>query len=1557
MNALDRIFLTTITVFLMMTQCGLSQIPFQCLNPTTLKLNATNTNIGPGKQDCFCDETSAYSGYCQLVNIELTDDDLNDYSCFGVLLNAFNPYGNDIKLYSSLTCQEYISIYEDLPNRYFIDVADATPGSSIQVVICKDDQSDIIINADTTPSGLCESNECEIYIECPDKVQLKPKDGCLHYIDDYRDQITILDECEILYTNYVVEQVPPPRSLIERDTTVNLYLYDQSGNNRILLDECSVKLSLESDTISPTLQLDTTVQKILDCQYDLPEIGAISYNQSEPVEVITSVDDYEVDLCNGFSTTYRWRVTDECGNASEFVQKFEVLANLSPPQFTSKAGEIKIQALSNCKYVGKIPVLEALDNCGDPVEVIAKLYDDSFNYMGLVSKEIEITESKAYIIYEAEDGCGNINNDTLSVASDQVIAPELECVAELNYVLSPLSSCGVTADWSLPAVVDNCAGVSVKQIEGPKPGDLLTYGNYVVSYEAKDNSGNSSVCSFSINVTEESVEDFVCLDINYSVDHSCNYDLLVDAVFQYNNLACTNLYSVNLYNQEGIRIPAEDFKNYIGTTIDYELCYTRDNYCCSAKVKIEDKLVPILECQDVILSCLDEEANIYPILTNECREVTWEESVLSENSTCDNDSITKVITKQYIAIDIAGNRSTPCIQEILIKRLDINEAQSQGHLIGPRDTTISCEYISDYQSELLTLPGPLYKGEEISSKTSNSNCEIYTYYEDQILLNIDCNLKILRRWTINEPNCATSNNSISFVQFISFSDTIAPKLTIEAKNYTLKTDANSCNTHFTLPPFSISDNCSSESEIKLKINDEEKVHAGDQVEVNYGVNKIIFLLEDKCGNVGRDTIDVFVEDRSSPVAICLDKTSISLSDGAGWLSAEYFNEGSFDDCSDSLTYEVRKMESVCTDSETEFSDKVSFCCEEIGREVQVVFRVTDQEGNTNECMALVRVEQKINPEIICLPQLTITCDFAHLLDDSLSRELSFGSIVSSEGYREPFSIPNEAIIAHSEELLDGYIKGSCSENFQFVETIIDNRSECGTGEYVRRIVINNNQGEYISSCDQTINIVSTEQQIDSSIIWPESAITIIGCDANIDSIAGAPKTKNESCSLLGLSFEDQKFEPSDSAEAERVCFKILRNWEAIDWCNTSSDGKIIIREFEQIIKVLVDSSARERNIEGVVVDQQGLPISNVEVTTDMPGGQMVFTDTDGSFSINGAFGATALLNLNLNDNPVDEISALDVFVLQKYLLDNSTLDGSLSLVAADVNMDNQIDPQDLRELTRLIIGIDESFGHNKSWRFVSSREKINTSDDLQYLDENFEVQLNNTDAVENFVGIKIGDLFNANYKKVSSRSKSYELDINYEELLLGQWIDLNIDQFKKDDLLGIEMSYNDDILEVSWEGESIIKKEEDGLVHLIGFVDSDKMSSPVLSIRLKLVDELNYDLSQNVEIKLYNRGLQQVDIDLNVVRNEIELRQNNPNPFRFETDVLIHSFSTIDMKAALGVTDMHGKQILERSVILSPGDNTFTLNRDLLPGPGIYLYYIRTNGQHHYSRMVLIDNK
>ena len=405
--------------------------------------------------------------------------------------------------------------------------------------------------------------------------------------------------------------------------------------------------------------------------------------------------------------------------------------------------------------------------------------------------------------------------------------------------------------------------------------------------------------------------------------------------------------------------------------------------------------------------------------------------------------------------------------------------------------------------------------------------------------------KIIRTWTILDWCESTSR---TFVQSIKVEDNQPPFLVCPPDTLTFTASGFGCTADVTFAPLGTDDtavqflfDCSTVTfDVQILRADERDINDVDQPfnpTVNNGDGTftaenipvdtfwVKYIATDGCGNTTECRFESFIRDQGSPFAICDQFTAVALSED-GWARAEAisFDDGSYDACTDDVTFQVRRPSTPCSSlpdyegNDTQFGDFVQFCCADLGNEyVEVELLVTDASGNTNTCVVNVEVQDKFGSELENCPQQNIT--------------------IGCSEYDESSLYGNPGMPTVSEATCSGAI------TLDYEDTAnID--GDCSTGTVTRSwfYMLNGNRVD-LNSCQQRITI---ESNFNSNISFPADMdidCSQVAATAGVPTINGSPVTEFTSCANFAYTSEDQRFYNVDG-----ICFKIRRLHTVIDWC-------------------------------------------------------------------------------------------------------------------------------------------------------------------------------------------------------------------------------------------------------------------------------------------------------------------------------------------------------------------------------------------------------------------------
>src|SRR6056297_1976521 len=1164
-----------------------------------------------------------------------------------------------------------------------------------------------------------------------------------------------------------------------------------------------------------------------------------------------------------------------------------------------------------------------------------------------------------------------------------------------------------------------------------------------------------------------------------------------------------------------------------------------------------------------------------------CGDVTlsFEDNVV-DYPECTGDFVSTIF-RDWTAIDESGNVST-CQDTINVTRSTLNDVVLPPNYDGIDEDALACDG-DNWDENENGFPDPDETGVPNSMLCEN----ILGTFDDHVIDVCEGTFKVLRNWTFVDW---CTGETIDHLQVIKVEDVEGPEIECPA-TATISTATNSCIATYSVPDISgnITDECSPSSSFwTVESSAGEVIDFGNQVfqiiDLPVGTHTLTYTADDGCGNLATCEQTLIVQDAVPPVAVCDQNTKVTLgADGTARVFWPTFEDGSYDNC-EIDRIEVRRMnrEFDCEPTTFFFKEFVEFCCADIERSpVQVLFRVTDVNGNQNTCMINVNVEDKLPPSIVPPSDLTISCEYPfdewNLDEFGVVANLTNGEVrqtrqIFDESYeRECLNNNQYDPSVPTYEFLDGFAQDNCT--LEVTADYSDEREDCGTGVIVRTFRAVDDFGNS-STAFQRITIEQCTPFTESDIDWPRDRE--LACDDNGEystdpDATGEPEiSNNNACTQIAVRFDDELFEVTPDA-----CFKILRTWTVLDWCQTDANGDNLSWTYTQTIKVnddetpellvcddvtFCDSSAvgcegfaslvqeveyctpeeflniswrvkpfnagnnPNDDIVGTGLDASGMyPFGTHRITwivEDMCGNvgtcQYLFTVEDcklptpvvinglatvvmpssgcidieaslfdaGSFDncgevvmsyssditdnvrtfccndtigvkevefwvtdeagnqdfvvtyidiqdpngvcppidsssivINGQTathlsrgvedvevyledmsaptpitrmtdgegfyqmfvngGADYRLAPYKNDDVLNGVNTRDILLIQQHILGLNTIENPYELIAANVNEDTKISGADLIELRRAILGIDEEFANNTSWRFVNTEDALEEGVLPQNYAETIEMYNATTDQLDqDFVAVKIGDVDNTattsslDSREAEGRSGALILTALDGAVESGEMIEMDVRSAGFRDVLGYQLTLDygqaafefvemrsgalevtpgnyghfaeSGLLTMSWNDREAVSYGSDEVLFTLVFrAKSASRLSDALQINDAITPTEAYVGSETRDVSLR----------FTTSSTEFALYQNVPNPFESKTVIGF----TLPQAGGASLTfyDAAGQIVHTIENEYKKGYNEETVDSRDIPANGLYYYELRSGDFQATKKMVV----
>ena len=593
----------------------------------------------------------------------------------------------------------------------------------------------------------------------------------------------------------------------------------------------------------------------------------------------------------------------------------------------------------------------------------------------------------------------------------------------------------------------------------------------------------------------------------------------------------------------------------IGIELRVVVTHECSGQTCWGFITLEDKTIPDLLCANDTIECtssidpnvlgfpVSDDAVVTTLSTNplvyevegfeRCGVATLTFEDRTATDQCAGEFGT-VVFRDWTLTNQAGLSST-CTDSIFIRRVDIDSIDLSGLPNFTGDEAFECNTVTleDLQPGGSAMTGDL----NIISTEFCFNVQA-TFQDVMSTFCGESSFRITRTWTILDW---CGGGVRTHTQIIDVVDNEGPSISLNSGPINISATDHDCNGVVDLTPdINVSDACSEPVTTTVRIfeNDETGAllftitnddYSGLSFDPDVTQIFIDVVSTDACNQTSSSstTRQITIIDDVDPIPICDETTTISIGD-QGWAVANYraFDDGSFDNCG-VADIQIRRLTNNCDDAPDNlmFGEFVTFCCADamLGEPVLIELQVTDINGNVNQCVVSVNVQDNSAISLVVRTgDITISCQ-----DDV-----------------DPFLVDDGTTVT--------FLSATCGipqAPDSFMASV--DTTSCGTGTITRDWRITDDLGNQLSHTQiVTIGLPSeTFDPANLASIWPAD-FTGEGCAGPNTSPDALPAEFRPNidltafpCSQLGLDFEDLIFR-----DTEGLCAKVIRTWTLFDWC-------------------------------------------------------------------------------------------------------------------------------------------------------------------------------------------------------------------------------------------------------------------------------------------------------------------------------------------------------------------------------------------------------------------------
>ncbi len=818
--------------------------------------------------------------------------------------------------------------------------------------------------------------------------------------------------------------------------------------------------------------------------------------------------------CNGTGTIIRtWTLTDNCDNQTSHDQTI-VVQDITPPSFAAPA-TVTLNCEDNINdltLTGKIT--NSLDNCG----IKDTTYLDDMT--GLTGCNGTGTIVRTWTV---TDVCGNSTNHTQSIVIQDINPPSFDVPSAITI------DCEIPTDVSITGnvtnAIDNCGDVQISYID-----DLSSLtgcaetGIVTRTWTVIDGCGLSESKTQIITIQDTTKPEVIFpTDITLKCEDDPN-NLILTGEPSFND-NCTDNGDVVVTFDDEVKLEG------CASSGTIERFWTVSDLCGNAVSKIqiifvEDVTAPEFTIpENVTIDCYQDYLDLLitgnvDIIPGSCDIglVSKFSDIVNLNG-CNN---TGTVSRNWTVSDNCGN------SESKLQLITVVDESAPVALCN--DLTI---FINEESSILITvdqIDGGSYDCYEIVRTIDKSN-----FFCDDVGTNV-VTLTV-------EDGCQKVTQCQSNVLLV---DSGLPSITCQ-DDVTIELGPNQCEAIASFADAVGSDNCN----FTIQRTDNLGLNSGDLFYV--GSNVISFTNTDASGNTASCSFEIYVKNFLPSGFACKGQINISLDQNCEFLvTPGFLLTGDEYGCIES--YEV----SIGTGTPSNFHiipTSPVITSDYIGQ--NLIFTISDGQNNIS-CWGYVLAEDKTGP-IIFGSTYEVSCDenidpfvLGFPFNEEIQVDSIGGFIVAAQG------------VDNCTDALLAYVDS----------TEVMNCSSIYSKKIIRKWNARDDFG-HIGNTQDTINIL---RPLLSDLIYPpnydgKENPYLLCEDRGIKwdtlpnghpSIKATGSVSGELCDQLFISYEDTRI--NICSESSNSCFKILREWEVLDWCSSEVVNHL------QIIKVLDDKA-------------------------------------------------------------------------------------------------------------------------------------------------------------------------------------------------------------------------------------------------------------------------------------------------------------------------------------------------------------------------------------------------
>jgi len=552
------------------------------------------------------------------ANIEVD----NDSGLCGAVVNYTAPIGTD-----------------NCPNAVTVQTAGLGPGSQFPIGVTTEtfEVTDASGNTASCSFTITVNDTEQPVIECPEDIEVSNDAGACSAIVNY-SLPTANDNCDGSIAPVLVDGLSSGSAFPVGITNVTYEATDLAGN----VSSCTFTVEvLDNELPDITCPADIVVDAVSgDCDAAV-NYADPSFSDNCPGATLQLIDglpsgsDFPVG-----TTTITYEAIDLAGNSAQCSFIITILEDV-PPVIDCPSDITVDSDPGLCSAIVSYNEPVGTDNCGGAITSIIEGFPSGSAF----------PVGTTLVTYQVTDISGNTASCSFDITVVDTELPQIDCPAQIDLTTDP-GICGAVYNFDLPSASDNCTDdVVVTQTGGPTSGSTLPVGDTEFTFEAVDEFGNSSVCSYTVSVTDQTVPFFTNCPVNDSIEVP---EGACEAIVSFDDPVATDNCNVTITQNDG---PANGSTLPPGTyTYLFEAEDDAGNVAiCEFTIEVIDVIPPVISCPVSFETCSTQPEFDFATATDNCEiaNITQTSGPASGENFPVGES-----TISFEATDINGNTSS-----------------------------------------------------------------------------------------------------------------------------------------------------------------------------------------------------------------------------------------------------------------------------------------------------------------------------------------------------------------------------------------------------------------------------------------------------------------------------------------------------------------------------------------------------------------------------------------------------------------------------------------------------------------------------------------------------------------------------------------------------------------------------------------------------------------------------------------------------------------------------------------------------------------------------------